>query len=146
MKRSRYTRILVEGEASLLKTLVGMVASNVAIDTIRAPKTGLVMHKVRDAVSGRPFYLGELLATSCTVRIGKSTGYGLCLGENPEKAYGLAVVDAAWNEERPETKSWLPLLLEEERRIEARHQAEYRQSMQTRVRFETPDEYFNRIR
>lgn len=141
MKRSQYTRILVEGERSLLERLAFEVERSAEIRTVRSPETGLVMHKARDAVSGQPFYVGELLVTACTVQIGAATGYGMCLGEDLDKAYRLAVVDAAFHAGHPATAKWVPLLLEEERSIRGRHAKEMEQVRRTRVQFENAEEY-----
>lgn len=141
MRRAQYTRILVEGERGLLDRLAKQAEKLADVRIVRAPQTGLVMHKALDPVAGRPFYLGELLVTTCTVRMDDSTGYGACLGDDLDKAYALAVVDAAFQANHPQAEHWIPLLLEEEKRIASGHQEELGRVMRTKVDFATADEY-----
>lgn len=145
MKRRQYTRILIEGDEGLLDKLTQEIEENYEIRIVRKPEMGLVLHKVKDAVSGQPFFAGEILVTSCSVKLGSAAGFGICLGENPDKAYGLAVVDAAFNAQLVETKAWPLQLLEEERKIKAHHRQEHEQIMRTRVHFETQGEYLHRV-
>lgn len=58
------------------------------------PKLCLVMIPAEDTVEKQPFYLGEALMTQCEVEIGGKAGYGMCLGDQPLRAYCIAVVDA----------------------------------------------------
>lgn len=146
MKRAQYTRIFAEGDPGLLEACVQEIEASASVRIMKQPETGLLMHKAKDAVSGQPFYLGELLVTECTVQLGDTPGYGVCLGEDPDKAYGLAVADAAFKAGREEGKRWIPLLLKEEQAILKRQRLEHNQIMKTRVQFETADEYFDRGR
>lgn len=53
------------------------------------------MARVRETVDGEAFNLGEVLATDCEVSVGGRPGWGLILGDEPEKAICAAILDAA---------------------------------------------------
>ncbi|SEC62198.1 phosphonate C-P lyase system protein PhnG [Paenibacillus sp. GP183] len=142
MKRSRRTKVLVEGNRSLLERLTSEIEASSNVRTVRSPETSLVMGKARDSVSGQPFFIGEILVTECTVELDGTTGFGICLGEEPEKAYCLAVVDAAFQAGHPEIPVWTELLHEEEEQLELREKQELERILQTKVHFETAEEYY----
>ena len=63
------------------------------------------------------------------------------MGERPDNAYQLAIVDAAFNAELPETAGWVPILEEEEQRIRQRQQKESALVAQSKVNFDTMEDY-----
>lgn len=58
------------------------------------PKPVLVMARVRETVDGDRFNLGEVLVTSCEVVLDGEPGWGMVLGDDPERALCAAVLDA----------------------------------------------------
>ncbi|MFD1735175.1 phosphonate C-P lyase system protein PhnG [Bacillus salitolerans] len=141
MKKSRLTKILVEGNPELLKQLSLQVEELVEVRLERKPKTGLIMLKVRDSVSKEPFYMGEVLVSECTVSIEGTYGMGTIMGEEFERSYQIAVIDAAFNVNLPITKTWLKKLEEEETAIHHRHQQEHAMVANSRVNFDTMEDY-----
>jgi alpha-D-ribose 1-methylphosphonate 5-triphosphate synthase subunit PhnG len=141
MKKSRLTRILIEGDPDVLKKLCAQVEEAVSIRVEHQPKTGLVMMKTRDSVSMQPFYNGEVLVTECTVSIQGEIGFGVTMGEEPERAYQMAAVDAAFNAGLPITASWMTELEEEEEKIRKKHLKESAIVAQSRVHFDTMEDY-----
>jgi alpha-D-ribose 1-methylphosphonate 5-triphosphate synthase subunit PhnG len=141
MKKSRLTRILVEGNPDLLLALAEQIENKYELSIVRQPEKSLVMNKVRDSVSGQPFYMGEVLITECTVSIMDVFGFGAIMGEQPYRAYQLALVDAAWNAKLQETVKWTPLLEAEEQKMEQKHRQEHSRVMRTKVNFNTMEEY-----
>ncbi|MGM0875826.1 MAG: phosphonate C-P lyase system protein PhnG [Bacillota bacterium] len=141
MKKSRLTKILVDGNPALLKNISSQVEEIVSVQMERSPKTSLVMLKSRDSVSMQPFYMGEVLVTECTVAIGGQFGMGVIMGEEPERSYQIAVVDAAFNADLPITKSWIQTLEQEEKNIQRRHLMESKMVSQTQVNFDTMEDY-----
>ncbi|MDF2958770.1 MAG: phnG [Paenibacillus sp.] len=141
MKLSRITRILIEGDRRLLERLSGQVEQAYSVQIVKQPERSLVMSKARDSVSGQPFYMGEILVTECTVAIRDTYGFGVLMGEDADRAYQLAVVDAALHAKLPVTDHWAALLLEEEQNVLSRHQMEHAQAMKTKVNFDTMEEY-----
>ncbi|WP_165971924.1 phosphonate C-P lyase system protein PhnG [Paenibacillus piri] len=138
---SQITRVLIEGDPGLLARLCGQVERSYEVRTVRQPEKSLVMSKARDSVSRQPFFMGEILVTECTVEIGEVYGFGVLMGEDAERAYQLAVVDAALHAKLPITESWTALLFEEEQNIAQRHRKEHNQAMKSKVNFDTMEEY-----
>jgi len=146
MTRSRIAQVLIEGDREFLKRLCGQIGERYRVEPVRPPSRTLVMGKARDPVSGKPFYLGEILATECTVAIGPAHGFGILLGEDAEKAYELAVVDAALNARLPETAGWTAEFEREERKLVERWKKDQERVMRTKVQFDTmEDSYGNRL-
>jgi alpha-D-ribose 1-methylphosphonate 5-triphosphate synthase subunit PhnG len=141
MKKSRLTHILVEGEPSLLEKLALQVEQKYQVALVREPEKSLVMNKARDSVSGNAFYMGEILITECTVSVESVFGFGAIMGEEPDRAYQLAIVDCAYNAKLPETLGWEKLLIEEELQIDYRKRLEHSRIMKSKVNFDTMGEY-----
>ncbi|WP_092168538.1 phosphonate C-P lyase system protein PhnG [Cyclobacterium xiamenense] len=79
-----------------LKHLVDFVAKledQYEITVSKAPEICLTMVKAEDSVEGQAFFLGEALTTTCEVVIGKESGLGIVLEDQPERAYCIAVLD-----------------------------------------------------
>ncbi len=53
------------------------------------------MARVQETVDGEVFNLGEVLATSCEVVLDGTPGWGMVMGDDPERAVCAAVLDAA---------------------------------------------------
>lgn len=141
MKKARLTKILVEGNRDLLKKMAQQVEKRVEVKVEQPPRKGLVMLKARDSISMQPFYLGEGLVTECSVSIQGKFGFGAIMGEDPERSYQIAVVDAAFNARLPLVDSWIPELEREERSIRQRHFREHVMAEHSRVQFDTMEDY-----
>ncbi|MBP3952694.1 phosphonate C-P lyase system protein PhnG [Bacillus suaedae] len=144
MKKKRLTKILVEGRPEFLQKLANQIEDKHSPKIEREPETGLVMVKARDSVSMQPFYMGELLVTECTVSISGVLGFGMIKGEELERAYQLAVVDAGFNANIPEVAYWLDELELEEGLIVQRHKKEEAMVAQSRVHFDTMEDYYDK--
>ncbi|MFE5323117.1 phosphonate C-P lyase system protein PhnG [Paenibacillus sp. NPDC056579] len=144
LTRTQITRILIEGDRKLLQQLCCQIEERHEITVVKPPEKSLVMSKARDSVSGQPFYLGEVLVTECTIALGDVHGFGLLIGEDAERAYELAVVDAAMMATLPETEGWFELLKKEEQRIAERRALESARIMKTRVQFDTMEESYGK--
>lgn len=143
---AQVSKILIESGDELLLRFASEIERKYEVQVIRAPEKSLVMSQARDSVSHQPFYLGEILVTECTVEVNHAYGYGILMGESGEKAYRLAVVDAAIRGEAPETAAWEAPLKEAELAIEERRRAERRMASRTKVNFDTMGEYHDRNR
>ncbi|MFV8828259.1 phosphonate C-P lyase system protein PhnG [Alkalihalobacterium sp. APHAB7] len=141
MKKSRLTKILVEGDEQFLQELVSQVEEVESIQMERKPSTGLVMVKTRDSVSMQPFYMGEILVTECTVSINGKFGMGVIQGEQPIRSYQIAVIDAAFNAKLPIVLKLLPKIENEEQKIRNKHLKEAAINAQSRVHFDTMEDY-----
>jgi alpha-D-ribose 1-methylphosphonate 5-triphosphate synthase subunit PhnG len=139
MQRKRRTTILIEGAPELARQLAQEVLSRYPVVTIAAAHNGLVMIKMREAAKNSLFYLGELLITECKVQIAGVLGLGLVKGDERELAFHLAVIDAAYNGDLPETAAWREILLREEADIARQKEQAAFHILKTQVKFENMD-------
>lgn len=77
-----------------LQSLVSRLEEGRDVTLVKPPATVLTMLAAEDSLEGQRFFLGEALTTECEVLVDGSTGFGLCLGDEPMRGYCLAVVDA----------------------------------------------------
>lgn len=139
MKRRRRTEILIHGSQKLAAELAGSIMQNYRVEVIQPPENGLVMLKMRETSQRSLFYPGEVLVTECKVQIGETIGIGILAGDQPELAEQLAVIDAAFEAELPETGSWVRLLEQEELNIREQRAAASQDILKTKVDFESMD-------
>lgn len=67
------------------------------VETLKNPQKTLVMLKVRESAKNSLFYAGEALASECMVSIKGVRGFAATLGDDLEKVYSMAIIDAAIN-------------------------------------------------
>ncbi|TKC16384.1 phosphonate C-P lyase system protein PhnG [Robertmurraya kyonggiensis] len=139
MKRRRRTEILINGSQKLAETLTKTITEHYDVKVIQEPENGLVMMKVRETSKKSLFYPGEVLVTECKVQINDVIGIGIVTGEQPELSHHLAVIDAAYEANLPETKEWIQLLEHEEQNIIKTKVTENQSILKTKVNFETMD-------
>lgn len=139
MKRKERTQILLESRSELSRILCAQIEARYSVNIIEKPNNGLVMLKMRENGKRSLFYIGEVLVTECKVEIEGVIGLGILNGLDEQKAYQLAVIDAACNAALDETLAWEILLRQEQDVIQQRIQADYARTLQTKVNFETMD-------
>lgn len=139
MKRKQRTEILIDGSPEVAISLSRAITNRYNIVMIEELNHGLVMVKVRETAQKSLFYLGEVLVTECKVEIEGAIGVGLVKGDDPEKAYALAVIDAAYGAGLKETEAWFNILQAESDLIAIRRAAFQAKVLQTKVDFETMD-------
>jgi alpha-D-ribose 1-methylphosphonate 5-triphosphate synthase subunit PhnG len=139
MNRARRTRILVQGSEELRARLCAEVTEHSDVHEVESPTESLVMMKVRETARGHLFHPGELLVTEARARIGQIVGLGIAAGSCPQKAWHLAVIDAAYNARLARTELWDVLLIQEEGRLRRERERDDGRILQTRVEFETMD-------
>lgn len=139
MKRKQRTEILINGSPDIASALAGEIKSRYDIEMMEDPNHGLVMVRVRETAQKSLFYLGEVLVTECKVRISGKMGVGIVKGDEPGKAYDLAVIDAAYAAGLEETAAWSAILQAEISCLENERAAYQAQVLRTKVDFETMD-------
>lgn len=137
MKRRERTEILINSSPDTAAALAKEIKSKYTIVTVEEPNHGLVMVKMRESARQSLFYLGEVLVTECKVQIEGRMGLGILKGDEPEWAYDLAVIDAAYEACLQETDDWLNLLTAEADRIRDERKAFEAKVLRTKVNFET---------
>ncbi len=139
MNRKMRTEILLKGSVELAAKLAGEIQAKYDIKIIAEPNLGLAMLKVRETAQRTLFYLGEVLITECKVLINGHLGIGMIKGDEQEFAYYLAIIDAAYNAELPETKVWTRIFRQEDAKIKKLDIDFKNKVIQTKVNFQTMD-------
>ncbi len=139
MTRLRRTRILVEGDEGLARSLAGEIERGHRVTALENANEGLAMIRMRESARNSVYNLGEALVTEAKAIVAGTVGIGIVAGRKPELATNLAIVDAAYAARLPETEAWSGRLIAEERTIEERIARENRAISRTRVSFETMD-------
>jgi len=127
--------VLCECDLAPLQELVTRLETQHAITIIKEPAVCLTMIKAEDSLDRQEFYLGEALTTECEVDIDGSTGYGVCLGDEPVRGYCLAVVDALTHSSNGITSEVVAFIDEQRRLIADREIEEFNHILSTHVDF-----------
>ena len=97
MKRKERTRILVHCSNEFLTQWAQYFEQQTQFHVIEEPKNALTMLRMRESAQHSLFYLGEVLVSETRVKCRDTIGIGLIQGNELEKSYALAVIDAACN-------------------------------------------------
>lgn len=136
MNRKRRTEILLKSPQELTEKLKQEISIKYPVKSIEDPNNELVMVKVRETAQRQVFYLGEVFITECKVMINGHLGIGMVKGHEPELAYNLSVIDAAFNADLSETKEWVEMLEHADNVIQKNNQAVQSKILKTKVNFE----------
>lgn len=118
-----------------LKRIHKIIQSN-SIKSIRRPSTGLVMMSVKDSFDFS-FYLGEVFVTEAEVEYEGHRGYGIVVGEEPDRAYIIAAIDAILQSNDETLKKRLTnVFLSQKKIIERKAKEEHSLIVQTKVNFQ----------
>lgn len=139
MRRRERTEILIQGSEDIAKEFAKEIAMKYKVTVIQKPESALVLLKTRETAKKSLFYLGEMLVTECTVQIKDSIGIGIVKGQREELAHSLAIIDAAYEADLGETRSWSHVLENEKKNIQKNLQELNRSILKTKVNFETMD-------
>jgi len=140
MNRKRRTKILIEGNISLVKPIIDNLKKEKNIVTVEEPNTGLVMVKMRDSAKKQLFYLGEVLVTEAKVKIDNCIGLGIVKGKEKDLAYDLAIIDALAKNNFSGNQELKNRIFEMEVDLEEKRKKEIAILSKTKVDFETVDE------
>nr|WP_309098698.1 phosphonate C-P lyase system protein PhnG [Fredinandcohnia onubensis] len=139
MKRRRRTEILINGSSDLAENFAKSIQNRYEVNVIQEPEDSLVMVKMRETSKKSLFYPGEVFVTESKVQIQDTIGIGIVSGNQPELAYQLAIIDAAFVARLPETIDWIDRLLQEEQNLQQRQADATNSILKTKVNFETMD-------
>jgi alpha-D-ribose 1-methylphosphonate 5-triphosphate synthase subunit PhnG len=131
---------LSKTDLKLLYEVVAEVSAVSRVTVVKPASTSLIMMGVKDSVQEVPFYLGEVLITQCTVSLNDSCGYGFAMGDDPERAYCLAVIEAALQSEHPKTAMINELIKRQAEMARREKILDYAAVRQTRVQFDSMQE------
>ncbi|MBT2582237.1 phosphonate C-P lyase system protein PhnG [Planococcus sp. ISL-109] len=137
MKRRKRTEIMIQGNECLARELAESITQKYECLEISAPQYGMTMIKMRESAKNSLFYLGEVLITETKVEIEGRIGIGIVTGMKEDLSRNLAIVDAAYKAQLPETAAWQQPLLDMEQEIARARVREQTQLFETKVSFET---------
>ena len=138
MKRKRQrTEILIQGDSQLAQQFAESIMDTYECREILAPQYGLTMIKMRETAKNSLFYIGEVLITEAKVEINNRIGIGIVVGMKDELAKHLAIIDAAYKADLPETTTWEAQLIKAEKQITKELAKKQAELFETKVSFET---------
>jgi alpha-D-ribose 1-methylphosphonate 5-triphosphate synthase subunit PhnG len=119
-----------------LRQLFDLLAPE-GVKILKEPESGLIMMAAKDSLD-TDFYLGEILVTEAEAEYRGFKGYGMVLGEEPEKALLAAAVEAIWRSDHEDLQSRIRKFLEARGENLAPAAAKERKLIaRTKVSFET---------
>ena len=133
MNNLNMTIRLMDGPA--LSGLIEML-SELEIAVLKGPEVGLIMVSATDPFS-TDFHLGEALVTQAIVEYRGEKGFGMLLGDQPERAIALASVDALDRAGAPELEKIGEALEPEHVKVMEALKREEAIVESTRVKFES---------
>ena len=139
MEPRRFSKIIEKCPAERVKELARPIVEQHQVTVIRKPAKTLVMVRMRETVAKAEFYLGELLAAEAMVELEGAKGFSLLMGDDLDKAFSAAVLDALRRSQLPQ---WETVRLALEREEERQRQEERREICRhnaSRVQFNTLD-------
>jgi alpha-D-ribose 1-methylphosphonate 5-triphosphate synthase subunit PhnG len=140
MKKRKLSYILAHTKVEKLEGIVEELSKKYEISKVKEPEMGLVMVKVKDGVYQEKFYIGEVLITECSVHLNGSLGMGIIQGDEPRKAYAMAVIDAVFNNDEIDKTELIDILKVWEEEIEDSYIEEKAMVEGSKVKFETMGE------
>lgn len=97
MTKREISCILSRASEEQVKKIGTRLQENHRVEIIKQPQKTLVMVKVRESIGRSLFYLGEVLATECMVRVDDKKGFSVMAGDQFEKILHAAIIDGALN-------------------------------------------------
>jgi len=127
--------VLCECELPALQRFVEELETRHEVKLVKAPGICLTMVRAEDSLEKQEFFLGEALTSECEVAVDGLPGYGLCLGEEPVRAYCLAVCDALLQGGREVPAALADFVAAEREKLSVRETEEFNHILRTQVDF-----------
>lgn len=108
-----------------------------AVTIISGPKVAMVQLRMRESVNNSLFNAGEVLVTETRLELNGTFGFGMIIGNNPEHATALAVIDAALRMPTPLHPPLENTLAKLDTELMQRQQRQFAASASTKVEFDT---------
>ena len=108
-----------------------------AVTLISGPKVAMVQLRMRESVNNSVFNAGEVLVTETRLELNGTFGFGMIIGNNPEHATALAVIDAALRMPNPVHAPLNAALAQLDAELMQRQQRQFAASASTKVEFDT---------
>ena len=132
--------VLVECELARLRGIVSRLEEEWPVHVIKEPQVCLTEVRAEDSLEQQEFMLGEALTTECEVTVGDLPGYGACLGDEPQRAYCLAVIDALVQADGPVPQHLEAFLQAESETFHRKEEEAFSRTLRTKVDFKLMDD------
>jgi alpha-D-ribose 1-methylphosphonate 5-triphosphate synthase subunit PhnG len=132
--------ILSQSPTEVVVTLAEQILgsySESAVTIISGPKVAMVQLRMRESVNNSVFNAGEILVTETRLELNGTFGFGMVIGNNPEHATALAVIDAALRMPEPAHASISDTISQLGTELHVRQQRQFAASASTKVEFDT---------
>lgn len=140
MNSKQITKILGRCQLEDLLPWIDQIKEIAEVKILKEPKMGLVMMRSRDTVAQEIFNLGEVLVSDCTVFVDNQPGYGVVMGNQPERAEAMAIIDAVFRIRGGKLKDLInnmQIWIEEQSGLQQREQlSEFNHINRSKVNFE----------
>lgn len=130
-----HSQIIAEGRIDKLKEITNLIVADSPCRLVSEPAPGMIMVRHDDPVENTPFYIGEVYVTSCEVEVYSTLGYGCVVGDDLERSFYGAVIDAAIGSGNRIIDEIEPLLQSEGQYIRQKHALEKNRISKTMVNF-----------
>lgn len=127
--------VLCECDLPVLRQFVENLEARHDVKLTKPPGICLTMVRTEDSLEKQEFFLGEALTSECEVAVDGAAGYGLCLGEEPVRAYCIAVCDALLHGGGAVPAELESFLDAERAKLAARETEEFNRILRTQVDF-----------
>ena len=139
MKRKERCELLIHCRARFLSKWAKQMCEEAEMNLLEEPSTGLTMINMRESAKQSLFYLGEVLISEAKVECRGHIGIGMIVGNELQKAYDLAVIDAGYQAELAIILRFEQELMKEKKWIDEQRAIQNQNILKTRVSFETMD-------
>lgn len=132
----KYDYALVEGNLNEIVDFVEhQIENHCALEVAVEPSICLTMVQAEDSVESQQFYLGEVLTTDCEVVLDGKTGYGIVSGDQPVRAYCIAVFDALFKGDNNLKTRAIEFVEHLHEQVKIQEKKEFNNILRTRVDF-----------
>ena len=136
LEKKRLFKIMSKADAGDIAVIAKDLKDKHSVVVIKAPNKTLAMIKMREPVKKSLFYIGEVMVTEIILELDGIKGMAVTMGDDFDKVYDMAVIDAACNSGIFEREQELLLLEAEQKEVEMKENAMY---MKTMVNFNSMD-------
>jgi alpha-D-ribose 1-methylphosphonate 5-triphosphate synthase subunit PhnG len=108
-----------------------------AVTMISGPKVAMVQLRMRESVNNSVFNAGEVLVTETRLELNGTFGFGMIIGNNPEHATAIAIIDAALRMSEPAHSPITDTITQLGVELQVRQRRQFAASASTKVEFDT---------
>jgi len=139
-RTDRFELLAAADPETLADLAEAVLATDPALSVRREPRPQLLVSRVREPVEGRPFTLGEVVATPAEVTLEGAKGFAMVPGKAERAALSGAIVDAAVAGGHPVASEITERLAAVGERERERRRRDWAETTHTAVEFGTMEE------